>query len=1723
MRILYSVRLLGIFILFFRSAFCLSIQSHPLLTQERLTLANTFYEKKFQPYHKDSLSALEHLQRQMNVKNALATQNWYDARHGLYQFLATNPDDFQSWFLLCLSLHKLLAQEGSHNEKAFDAALTKAMQNSKTALDRAVIIWLGSSLPSLRHYRESALLLATEKEIQTHSQFLIKQYPRQFAPYFVDIPQKTDVACACISWTHPLKAHSNYEDWITLTPKVNDLSVIARGNQLCLEGLNFGGNYKLALKSGLPSAQDTALTNPQVLNLYIPHRKPAIRFKERGYILPSHGPQVLPLVSVNLSKVDLTLIHIPERNIRNIQSNWFSNQFSRWSVDELKREKGEILWEGPYYFPQEMDKAIISGLPIREIIGRQLKPGLYVIEARASQSYDEESSTSQSFIISDIGLSTYMGPDGLHVYARSLESAKPLENVVITLIARHNQVLGSLRTNKEGQVSFSEKIINGKDGNRPAYLTASLDEQGFTVLNLRDQALDLRARGGDGRSLQGFVEGFITTERGIYRPGETVNLLSLLRNKEGHALSSLPLILKIIRPDGVIAEESVLQDIGTGAYTHEYLVDNTSQTGTWSVLIFIDPKSQPIGYTAFEVNDFTPPRIEVKTQSALKTTQPHQAHAIDINAQYYFGPPGANLVVEAESTLSMADNPFPEWKNYHYGLEEEKWVPQKFKHPSTKTDLNGHALINAIVENELQTTHLLQLETKISVLEPAGRGKTSTHITPFWHQPFVIGISPRFKARQAPTHAIVDFDIIGLNADGKLQTIPNLHYSLYEEEYDYVWFRSGIHWQYEVVIRDKIISTGTLSLNETLPTLCQVPVKYGNYRLEVLDDKTGTASSVRFSAGWSPTKDSPDKPDIVELEWEKCSTSKDTATLFIKSPFEGELFVAWAGEQLTPVHQTKIGTERIKLEIPLSGLSAASNNYLVATVYRPANNKNANMPGRAIGVIWFNDEIALLKNKIDLHLDTPNTVESGQLLNIKVKLDRPTPSCRLAVMIVDEGTLSLTEFKTPDPFQYFFAQKSLSYELRDSYGFLINPFGTRPGSFDMGAGDELFQNAIGALPGKAHPIVSWFSGVINTQAKASISLDFVVPSYTGKLRCMVLAWDEKGLGQAQSAILIQDKVDLHLALPRFLTPNHRTMIPVTLSNLSAPQGEYTLLLETANAQISKKFNLQKAEQTQFPIELQFSEEGLQPIKGTLKGPQGYVRHKTWQIPVRSTIQPIVLQKYGQIEAHQRCLFDSTLLTNLETKNAQVTLTIAGSPHFGSTKLIKELVEYPYDCLEQTSSRILATLFNQNVSKSQSQFELNKAFGHLSTLQKIDGSFGLWSTQEHTQDWLTLYTADMLSLAKKQGYIVPKAMTDSLLSWLREVHQYSDDNPDLSVMSYLHYLMAKENYSSLQSLRFFSDTYQNKSLSRAELAFIAAAFAHYGDQSLAAEWFTKSILGSSTKNDPIENNKTFGSDLRDTAILVTLLAETTLHHPQLLELAQLLRKKTLETPYLSTQEKAWLIRADIALERSRQAYHLLLDSKNYDGSQPLIKKLSSSDLEKTCELINNGNTPIYYALSISAEPQNIDMFPQSGFEIRRDIYQLNGQVADLSNLKSGELYVVVLNAHRLNKTLRHTLIVDLLPPGFEIENAKLLNNNDFLWLTDLTQASRLDGRDDRFIAAVELKNHSDIKAAYLVRAVTAGKFIYPRTYIEAMFQPQYFKYGLEQSIVIHSNCTHETSS
>lgn len=1665
-------------------------------------------------------SKYEALKRQIEASRAYYAGDYF-CIYDLEKVIKDNPKDLTAWIMLADAASKNTDASFSsweNIEKSKLAALN-AYEVASNPLDKAVILQFLSSIDTsfTEAYRAEESKIG-QKKIDDRLRFLLTDYPHIFNLYEIDIPEKSDVGSACFVFTKLLRKlrRFRYEDYITLQPQPKDFSVVAKGNRLCISGLAFGSAYHVTLKKGLAGEGDYKLSEEQSIDLLIKHRKPSIVFRERGYILPAKGPQILPLKAINVPSVKIRVFKIPLQSLPiTLAADFFLNQLVSWDIKAIKTQVGELIAEGVFDSNGSIDETILRGLPLGKVLRKSLEPGIYVVQAQIKDkdSYTQDENSTQWIVVSDIGLSTFSGPDGIHVFSRSLATAKELEGVELRIIARNGRILGSVETDKNGYAHFDEKILSGKDSNQPVFIQATRQGKDFTFISFTKEGFDFSDRGAKGRAPPQKADAYIYTDRGIYRPGEKVNITALLRNQAGLSIPNVPLTLKVCRPDGLEVLAQVTQDVGAGAHTFVLNTQASSYSGMWLVSAYLDPKEPAIGSATFHLADFVPPRIDVKASLKREVLHPLETLVMDVTARYFYGPWAADSKVDGLVELVVEDKPFKQWENYVFGLEEETWVPLKFKAESSYTNDKGQATLQNNIYAQPDTTKILSAKSTATVFEVGGRGRSVTEKVLFWHQPYVIGIFPQFKEGTSPANGDATFNLIAVDEAGQQKKAENLKYTLYEETHSFTWFRSGNSWNYESTIDDRAVATGHVNINDNGPTIFKTPVQYGFYRIEIMDEKAGVASSFRFHAGWSGTTELPDRPDMIQMALDKVSYKiGETAILSVVSPFEGELNVVAIDEnRCQRIFRGQAHSKGTRVEIPLTKeLLQKSGIYLMATVYRPSDVKSEKNPGRAIGLIWVDAKTSM--PKIEMSIKAPTVVQPEKDFEVSVCLGKRHKNPYVSIAVVDEAILQLTNFETPDPFNYLFDQTRLSYFIRDSYGQLINPFGARPGDFKVG-GDGLVQKALKKLAVRSFKTVSLQSGVlsdfIDSQEKGCPQLAkflFKLPDFSGQVRVMAVAWNEEATGSADVTTVVRELLETSIILPRFLAPGDQTTLIADAQNLTDSQGTFKLTLKAEGEisllkDFSQTLTLAKDQIVHLPFEVKAKQAGVGKLTLYAEGPQGLILEKKWEIAIRSSVFEVTQQSAGILKPNETLILDSSKLSNFIPETGQLDLDIGSQPTFGAERLRKELKEYPYVCLEQLVSRAVAELYAPKEKRDASK--IVDIITQLLSLQRFDGTFAFWSANGPAQPFLSLYAIDLLNKIQAENFDVSQVLFARGIEWIKEIiRQSSENDKELHAKAYAHYILAKQDQGTLGTLKYFADNHQDRLKNRSDLAFIGAAFALYGDEQSAKLWFDKALSVKKTSED---DRDFFQSWVSETAVLVAMMAQTAQDPQKVRDLALQLEDMTVKSERLSTFDKGWLIRAAHALSLQTKAYALSINEEKFEGAKPLHRDFTFETLKSTVTLKNLGPTPLNYALTAIGEPQDPSKIPSKGFSLTRELYDLNGQLIKDDQARSGDLFLVILKGELYEGNTHEIMAVDLLPAGFEIEAIEFDGSylkSDLVWLKDLTPLSRVEKRDDRYVSAFRMTQPGKFVMAYFVRALNPGVYKYPGAIVESMYRPEF---------------------
>ncbi|WP_292094762.1 MG2 domain-containing protein, partial [Mesorhizobium sp.] len=592
--------------------------------------------------------------------------------------LSVLPDDGALWLALARETLGVQPASNTSEPSTLPANVTSAAFNAyklvRTAKTRAeALALLAAGLdkrdlfrPAIQAY-EASLALVNSPAVQADYADLKARKGFRVIDHSVDADSSSPRICAQFS-EDLVKTGVDYSQFVTVdnaAPK----AVEAKDKQICVEGLEHGQHYDVTFRAGLPAAIGETIAAPVVLSIYVQDRAPSARFTGDSFVLPAGARRGIPVVTVNMSAAKMKLYRIGDRSLAQLLSGYqFLHQLDGYDISTISDQMGEPVWEGTLDIANDLNKEVTTSFPVDEAIP-QRKPGVYVLTAQPvdDKSDDYGSRATQWFVVSDIGLSTYTGQDGLNVFARSLGSAKPIAGAELTLLAKNNEILGTATSDAEGHAVFNPGLTRGEGGMVPAVLMAKQGDNDFVFLDMGRAGFDLSDRGVAGRAAPGALDVYAWTERGIYRAGEDVHVAALARDGAAKAVENLPLTFIFTRPDGVENRRIVSDGASAGAHAVDLSLEPNAMRGTWSVSIYTDPKQAPVASHMFLVEDFVPDRIEFDLTADKKEIAQGETANVSVDGRFLYGAPAAGLALEGEMTLSTTDS-WDRFKDFTFGL-----------------------------------------------------------------------------------------------------------------------------------------------------------------------------------------------------------------------------------------------------------------------------------------------------------------------------------------------------------------------------------------------------------------------------------------------------------------------------------------------------------------------------------------------------------------------------------------------------------------------------------------------------------------------------------------------------------------------------------------------------------------------------------------------------------------------------------------------------------------------------------------------------------------------------------------------------------------------------------------------------------------------------------------------------------------------------------------------
>lgn len=1599
------------------------------------------------------------------------------------------------------------AQNSRISGMALPAIVTAYLHSLDPQTRRAAVIEMAYALEDQGRGRlmidalRQAQALQFERDTEAALDEAIGKYGFRVVDTKIESDSATPRICAIFS-EDLVQAGMDYTSFVQLPN--TQLVVTVSEQQLCVDGVEHGNRYRIVLREGLPAASGEKLIHPVDLTLYVRDRAPAVRFVGRAYVLPRIGDIAIPLETVNMAQVELKLSRIDDRNLmRTIQSGLMDSAFSQDGNDFVSSEIGTRVWFGTAEVAQDLNRDMLTRLPLGDVLQNE-PAGLYALTAASADGDREISSATQWFVLSDLGVATYLGNDGLTVVVRGLGDANAIVDAEVTLVSRSNAVLGKAQTDADGAVRFESGLTRGVGGNAPALVTVGQGDD-MTFLSLTDAAFDLSDRGVEGREPSPPIDVFLATDRGAYRAGDTVHLTALMRDQTALGLPDIPLIAVMTRPDGVEYSRTISVDDRAGGHVFALPVAATAPRGTWRIAVLVDSDAPPLASTTVLVEDFLPERIDFDLKLP-ETIRLGDVPDLRVDARYLFGAVGAGLDVEGEALL-RASGRLDGFPGYRFGQYDARFDARLNYLDVVTTDADGVAIL-PVEMPEVEASQPLELRVTARVKEGSGRPVERQVTAPVLPNRPMIGIKPLFDG-VIGENAQAPFALIALNPDLSAADMT-VQWTINKVDTRYQWYSLDGRWDWEPTTTRTRIATGEATLGAS-PVRVGAAVQWGQH--EIIVESLGADYAVAsddFYAGWYAPASVDDTPDLLEASLDAASYAVgDTATFRIVPRYAGQAVVTVMSDRLIAMKTVPVVEGENLITLPVTEEWGAGA-YVSASVMRPMSVAEKRNPARALGLGYAQVEPGT--KALSVSLSAPETMQPRGPLDVGIQVDgiAEGETAYVTLAAVDLGILNLTGFEAPDPKGYYFGQRKLGVELRDVYGRLIDGLNGAMGTVRSG-GDAMPVAGLQSPP-PTEELVTYFTGPVQVDADGQAQVSFDLPAFNGTIRVMAIAWSGTGIGQADKDVIVRDPVVVTASVPRFLAPGDQSRLLLEIVHADGPAGEMGLSVAASGlalvSQIPPSFTLAEGGKQVFEIPFAAFDVGTHKIDVTLTTPDGRKLLKSLTVPVVLNDPEVSAISRFELAAGSTFTFSDAVFDGLVTGSGKATLSAGPLARFDVPGLLNTLDRYPYGCTEQIASRVLPLLYLDGVAEAMGLATRNgisdritKAIAEITANQAANGAFGLWGPSSGDM-WLDAYVTDLLTRARTAGYAVPDVAYDNAVANLRNaVNYYPDFDEGGADLAYAFYVLAREGAASVGDLRYYADQKAGSFSTPLALAQMGAAMAQYGDQPRADVLFDRAgrmLFAQIAEQEKIVWRSDYGTYRRDTAAVLALLVEA---KSNAIDRDRLMGYIGTDASRASTQEAAWTLLAANALVGDFAASGLTIDGVAPNG--PVVQLRDAQTNTAPVTIANTGER----ATEITVTTFGVPSVPQpaggNGYAIERTYATMEGERINLTEVPLGTRLVVVLTVTPFGRQEARLMVTDPLPAGFEIDNPNLIEGGDINGLdwVDTVYAETAEFRADRFLAAVDWQSDQPFQLAYIVRAVSPGQFHHPAASVEDMYRPQ----------------------
>ena len=1531
------------------------------------------------------------------------------------------------------------------------------------------------------------------------------------------------------------------------------------------------GNYTVSIHEGIENKKGKKLQNEFTANTFFENRFPSVKIGGKGVILPNSGGKVvLPFEAVNLKAIDVSVIKIYENNVAQfLQQNDLNGdgdlrRVAKPLVQATLRldDDNSLNLRHKNRFSLDLDKYIKTepGALYRVFIGFKPEYSLYACDSLeksddestdydyyqtasmdeddafwqryddyypygynweerqnpcARSYYNKERFASRNILASNIGLTAKYGNDkNLFVAVNNLITTAPMNGVDLQILDYQNQVIGTAKSDGDGlaQISIKRKpyLLIAKSGNERGYL--KLDDGSSLPLSRFDIS---------GDEVKNGIKGFIFGERGVWRPGDSLFLSTIIEDKEAKLPPDQPVEMDLISPKGQLYKKLVQTNDGAGFNVFKTATDADAPTGNWLCRV-------KVGGASFEkqlkIETVLPNRLKIDLNFAGLNALGKDA---DVNgtltARWLFGATAQNLKARVDAQLYKKTTTFPQFKDYVFDNPTSSFASQSTTIFDGTLDSSGKASVTPTFEPGEDAPGQLLANLMVKVFEPGGNFSIDNISMPFNPYSSYVGVKvPEGDKNWGFLLAgkTQNFDIADVNTKGQLiRGNSEAEVTVYKIQWRWWWDNTGDNLSnFTQDNYNKLIQKDTVVLQNGRGKFSfkTSDDNYGRYLILVKDKNSGHTTGATFYVddySWQSRSDNGDATAASMLSFtadkEKYNVD-DKINLTIPSSEGGRALISIeAGSKVLKTYWVETAKGQTQFSFTAEK-NMSPNIYVNVTMVQPHAQTANDLPIRMYGVlpVLVDDKNTILKPVISM----ADNIQPEENTGITVS-EANGKHMTYVIAIVDEGLLDLTRFKTPDPHAAFYAKEALGVKSWDVYDYVIGAWGGElERILTIGGDAEAELSSKTRRANRFQPVVK-FLGPFTTGG-GKTTHNFTLPSYMGSVRAMVIAASDNAFGMAEKTATVKKPLMMLATLPRVLAPLEECTIPVTVFATENNIKNVSLSLQ------SNPFLDAAGTQT-----VSFSKPGEQIVyftakvkpntgigKITINASSGSEKAKyETEIDIRNPNPYQTQTTETVLQPGQSWKSNVSMIGDANSSKA--VLEISNIPALNLGSRLTYLITYPHGCIEQTTSSVFPQLvLNKLLDLSDKQKadidrNIRAAIQKIQNFQTSDGGFSYWPSEADADEWGSNYAGHFLLEASANGYNISSSLLNQWKSYERNkaltwnVTKAPYYGTDLS-QAYRLYLLALAKVPEVGAMNRLKEW---KFLTPEGKWRLAAAYQLIGQSNTALQLISGLAVNFPPRKDP---GFTYGSSLRDEAMVLETLTIMN-RRTEAAALVRSIAAQLSQDEWYSTQTTAYSL---IAIARytgannNGQKINASITNNGKNNTITTESTVSQTDLnwqggKTNVSLINKGNNVLYVRVINQGQPLSNEVVPVNNnpavLKVSVAYITANGQPVDITKLRQGTDFVakVTLTNPGLRGVYENMALTQIFPSGWEILNTRLYNSEGAF---QSSPADYMDIRDDRVYHYFNMQRGQTLTYYVQLNAAYTGSFYWPGVYAEAMY-------------------------